>query len=88
MREPTSLAADGSARGPRRLLAAAMVAPALFQLVLYGLAQHLSFDQAETYAQVLVYAASGAAAVAGCVLVARLETARSSPTGCKPVRRD
>ena len=88
MPKPMPLAADTAAQRTRRLLAVAMAAPVLFQLALHGLAPLLPFGHAESYAQVLAYAASGAAAVAGCMLVARLEAVRSKRTGGNPVPKN
>lgn len=88
MRNPMPLAASVTARRTRGLLAAAMAAPVLLQLALHALAPLLPFGGAGAYAQVLAYAASGAAAVAGCVLVARLEAACRLRSGRKRVRGD
>jgi len=81
-------APDTAAQRTRTLLAAAMAAPVLFQLALHGLVPLLPFRHAESLAQVLAYAASGAAAVAGCMLVARLEAVRGMRTGRRPAPQD
>jgi hypothetical protein len=88
MPKPLSLAADTAAQRTRALLAAAMAAPVLFQLALHRLAPLLPVRHAGAYGQVLAYAASGAAAVAGCLLVARLEAVRGKRTGAKPLPKD
>ncbi|MCA1248195.1 hypothetical protein LCI23_16680 [Massilia sp. MS-15] len=87
MPKPMPPAPCTAAQRTRALLAAAMAAPVLFQLALHGLAPLLPFRHAGSLGLVVAYAASGAAAVAGCMLVARLEAVRGTRTGRKPAPR-